>query len=70
MAQVDLGSKRNSHQSLAALAEMSREVIAALAARLGELEAPGTGAIEPAPGIAPRLSRRPPLAELLGSRAL
>jgi glucosyl-3-phosphoglycerate synthase len=69
MAQVDLGSKRNSHQSLAALAEMSREVIEALAARLGELEAPGTGAIEPAPSAARRLRQRPPLAELLGSRA-
>lgn len=69
MAQVDLGSKRNSHQSLAALAEMSREVIEALAARLAEREAPGTGAIEPAPGAARRLRRRPPLAELLGSRA-
>jgi len=69
MAQVDLGSKRNSHQSLAALAEMSREVIEALAARLGELEAPGTGALQPAPGTAQRLRQRPPLAELLGSRA-
>jgi glucosyl-3-phosphoglycerate synthase len=70
MAQVDLGSKRNSHQSLAALAEMSREVIAALAARLGELEGSDTGAIEPASAVAPRLRRRPPLAEALGYRAL
>jgi len=69
MAQVDLGSKRNSHQSLAALAEMSREVIEALAARLGELEAPGTGALQPAPAAVRRLRQRPPLAEVLGSRA-
>lgn len=69
MAQVDLGSKRNSHQSLAALAEMSREVIEALAARLGELEAPGTGALQPAPTAARRLRQRPPLTEVLGSRA-
>ena len=70
MAQVDLGSKRNSHQSLAALAEMSREVIEALATRLGELNAPGTGAIEPAAAAAARrLRQRPPLAEVLNSRA-
>lgn len=68
MAQVDLGSKRNSHQDLAALADMSREVIEALAARLGEPSAK-TGALVPAPGVDPRLGERPPLVELLGSRA-
>jgi glucosyl-3-phosphoglycerate synthase len=62
MAQVDLGSKRNSHQTLAALAQMSRDVIAGLA---GELDAAGDerlGAIVAAPGGAgPRLRVRPPL---------
>lgn len=69
MAQVDLGSKRNSHQSLAALAEMSREVIEALAARLPEQANGVTGRLEPASGTEPRLRLRPPIAELLGSRA-
>jgi glucosyl-3-phosphoglycerate synthase len=69
MAQVDLGCKRNSHQSLAALAEMSRDVIAALVARLREPAAGAVGAIEPAPGTPPRLRERPPLAELLDSCA-
>ncbi|MGN6258524.1 MAG: glucosyl-3-phosphoglycerate synthase [Solirubrobacterales bacterium] len=69
MAQVDLGSKRNSHQSLAALAEMSREVIEALAARLRDPASENTGAIEPAPGASSRLRQRPPIAALLGSRA-
>jgi glucosyl-3-phosphoglycerate synthase len=69
MAQVDLGSKRNSHQDLAALAEMSREVIEALSARLREPSA-ATGALRPAPGVDTRLRERPPLAELLGSRSV
>lgn len=68
MAQVDLGSKRNSHQDLAALAGMSREVIEALAARLREPTA-ATGALVPAPGGDPHLRERPPLDELLDSRA-
>jgi glucosyl-3-phosphoglycerate synthase len=69
MAQVDLGSKRNSHQDMAALAEMSREVIEALAARLEEPSAT-TGVLQPAPGVDARLRERPALVELLGSRAL
>jgi glucosyl-3-phosphoglycerate synthase len=69
MAQVDLGSKRNSHQDLAALAKMSREVIEALAARLQEASAT-TGVLQPAPGVDARLRERPALVELLGSRAL
>lgn len=69
MAQVDLGCKRNAHQSLAALAEMSRDVIAALVARLREPAEGAVGTIEPAPGIPARLRERPPLAELLDSCA-
>lgn len=69
MAQVDLGSKRNSHQGLAALADMSREVIEALAEQLREGSSARTGTIDPAPGTVSRLLRRSPIAELLGSRA-
>jgi glucosyl-3-phosphoglycerate synthase len=69
MAQVDLGCKRNAHQSLAALAEMSRDVIAALVARLREPAEGAVGTIEPAPGVPARLRERPPLAELLDSCA-
>lgn len=68
MAQVDLGSKRNSHQDLAALAGMSRQVIEALVARLQEPTA-ANGALKPAPGVGPRLRERPPLVEMLDSRA-
>jgi hypothetical protein len=76
MAQVDLGTKRNSHQSLAALAMMARDVVAALAAELDGATQPspgdtgGTddkhGHVRAAPGVPVRLRRRPPLAELLG----
>jgi glucosyl-3-phosphoglycerate synthase len=69
MAQVDLGSKRNSHQSLAALAEMSREVIEALAMQLQDPSSETAGTILPAPGVRPRLRARPPIADVLGSRA-
>lgn len=73
MAQVDLGSKRNSHQSLAALSGMARDVLAALAVALDAApaplgDAPGTdgkhGSVRAAPGVDARLNRRPPLAEL------
>jgi glucosyl-3-phosphoglycerate synthase len=73
MAQVDLGTKRNSHQSLAALAAMARDVVAALAAELDAADPrpgkPGgtdgrSGDLRPAPGVDARLRRRPPLAEL------
>jgi glucosyl-3-phosphoglycerate synthase len=68
MAQVDLGSKRNSHQDLAALGEMSRDVIEALVTRLRE-PSPATGVLRPAPGVQPRLRERPRLADLTGTRA-
>jgi glucosyl-3-phosphoglycerate synthase len=73
MAQVDLGTKRNSHQSLAALSGMARDVLAALAAELDAAAAelkdgPGTddkhGSVRAAPGVEARLSRRPPFADL------
>jgi glucosyl-3-phosphoglycerate synthase len=64
MAQVDLGTKRNSHQSLTALAAMARDVVAALAAELDAAPPRGDhGRIDPAPGAPARLKRRPPLAE-------
>jgi glucosyl-3-phosphoglycerate synthase len=64
MAQVDLGSKRNSHQPLAALAEMSRDVIEALVHELATVEDERLGAIVPAPGHRPRLRQRPPISSL------
>jgi glucosyl-3-phosphoglycerate synthase len=68
LAQVDLGTKRNSHQSLAALSVMARDVVAALAAELDAAKPGGTddklGALRGAPGVPTRLRRRPPLAEL------
>ncbi len=67
MAQVDLGSKRNSHQSLAGLAEMARDVVVALATELEQGGGAPTGSLAGAPGGVPRLSRRPPIAELAGS---
>ena len=68
MAQVDLGSKRNSHQTLAALAGMSRDVIAALADQLASPGEARLGSIVPAAGAGqPRLQVRPPIASLAGS---
>ena len=64
MAQVDLGSKRNSHQALAALAEMSRDVVEALARQLEAPQDTGLGTVSPPPGWRPRLRRRPPIEDL------
>jgi glucosyl-3-phosphoglycerate synthase len=65
MAQVDLGSKRNSHQTLAQLAGMSREVISALAWALSDRGEAGTGALQPAGGeLPPAPEVRPPIASL------
>jgi len=68
MAQVDLGSKRNSHQALASLAEMSRDVLDALVQSLGD-GADSLGSIVPAPRQSPRLRLRPPLASLASSHS-
>lgn len=62
MAQVDLGTKRNAHQSLAALNGMAGEVIAGLAETLGRLGRPDLGRIEPAPGTEREVLVRPPAA--------
>ncbi|HET6999090.1 MAG TPA: glucosyl-3-phosphoglycerate synthase [Solirubrobacterales bacterium] len=61
MAQVDLGTKRNSHQSLTALAGMSREVIDALVQQLETADTPCSGSIEPAAAWLPKLHERPPM---------
>lgn len=64
MAQVELGVKRNAHQSLAALSGMASEVIEALAAALERTGRPDTGRITPVPGTGPELSLRPPFADI------
>jgi glucosyl-3-phosphoglycerate synthase len=67
MAQVDLGSKRNSHQTLAALGGMAREVVEALLRRLEGI-GEGAGAVAPAAAWAPALELRPPLRDVVGQR--
>jgi glucosyl-3-phosphoglycerate synthase len=64
MAQVGLGSKRNSHQPLASLGEMAREVIEALVAGTEVDSGGGVGSILPAAGWERRLETRPPLRSL------
>jgi glucosyl-3-phosphoglycerate synthase len=60
MAQVDLGTKRNAHQSLAALNGMAAEVIAGLAETLTRLGRGDLGSITPAPGAERETVVRPP----------
>ena len=60
MAQVDLGTKRNAHQSLAALNGMASEVIAGLAETLARIARPDLGSITPAAGAARENVVRPP----------
>jgi len=60
MAQVGLGTKRNAHQSLAALGGMSAEVIEALSDVLEDLGRDDLGSIRPAPGAAAGPVVRPP----------
>lgn len=62
MAQVELGVKRNAHQSLAALGVMSSEVITALADALDRTGRTDTGRIEPVGKTGPELEVRPPMA--------
>ena len=64
MVQVDLGTKRNAHQSLSALNGMANEVIAALAEVLDRLDRPDLGRIEAAAGSRPSPVVRPPFRSL------
>jgi len=68
MAEVGLGTKRNDHQSLSALADMSAEVIAALADGLDRLGRDDAGAIDPVRGTGPEVLVRPPFAAAVRSR--
>jgi glucosyl-3-phosphoglycerate synthase len=63
MAQVDLGSKRNDHQSLSQLGGMASHVAEGLAAALKRHADLATGAIEAAPSHQAGLTTRPPLIE-------
>lgn len=60
MAQVDLGTKRNAHQSLAALNGMASEVIAGLAETLTRISRSDLGSIRAAPGAIRESVVRPP----------
>ncbi len=64
MAQVELGTKRNAHQSLAALAGMSSEVIAAMAETLERIGREDTGRLETVEGTGPDVTVRPAFATL------
>ena len=68
MGQVDLGSKRNSHQSLASLAEMARDVVAALAQQTGPSPQWSSQGALGEETISDRLQRRPPIATLAAAR--
>lgn len=62
MAQVELGTKRNAHQSLAALSGMSSEVIAAMADTLDRLGRKDTGRMKMVEGSGPEVVTRPAFA--------
>lgn len=66
MAEVDLASKRNDHQSLSALSKMSIEVAEGISRRLESARSSGAsvGALEPAPYVEPRTVDRPPFREV------
>lgn len=67
MSQVDLGTKRNAHQSLAALNGMASEVIAGLAETLERLGRDDLGRITPAPGAGRETVVRPPFGQTAGT---
>jgi glucosyl-3-phosphoglycerate synthase len=69
MAQAGLGTKRNSHQPLAALGGMAGEVIDALAASVAGLGRDDLGTIAAAPGAARRPVVRPARAGIAGCGA-
>ncbi len=64
MAQVDLGTKRNAHQSLSALNGMANEVTSALAEVLDRLDRPELGRITAAGDARQGPAVRPPFASL------
>ena len=66
MAEVDLASKRNDHQSLRALSNMSIEVAEGISRRLQSARDTGAevGSLEPASSVEPRTLDRPPFAEV------
>lgn len=66
MAEVDLGSKRNDHQSLANLSKMAVEVAEGIARRLDGCREEGAqvGSLEPAESVSARTVDRPPLASV------
>jgi glucosyl-3-phosphoglycerate synthase len=69
MAQVDLGTKRNAHQSLSALNGMANEVVAALAEVLQRLDRPELGRIQAAGDGRSGPVVRSPLASLVPDTA-
>ena len=68
MAQVELGTKRNAHQSLAALSGMSSEVIAAMAETLDRLGREDTGRLAMVESTGPEVVMRPAFATLPGTK--
>lgn len=72
MAEVDLASKRNDHQSLKALSNMSIEVAEGISRRLRSARDHGAevGVLEPAASVDPRTVDRPPFAEVSTPAAL
>lgn len=70
MAQVNLGSKRNAHQSLADLAQMARQVLEGLTVALARHRDDGLGEITPSPGHGLQLETRPPLRQALAASRL
>jgi len=68
LAEVDLGSRQNSHQSLRALSLMAAEVMVAVERRIGAPPRPGAPSFRPRPGAGSavwqlRCEERPPLAD-------
>ena len=68
MAQVELGTKRNAHQSLVALSGMSTEVIDTIAATLARIARKDTGVLTPVDGTSPEPILRPAFSSLASSR--
>ncbi|MGA1213135.1 MAG: glucosyl-3-phosphoglycerate synthase, partial [Solirubrobacterales bacterium] len=64
MVQVDLGTKRNAHQSLSALNGMANEVVAALAEVRDRLDRPDLGRIGAAADVRTDPVVRPPFGSL------